>query len=86
MGEGLLLAVPYGILADTLGRRVIVALRAFGIFLGEMWFFLVLSLYKTFPIEVIYAYPLFFCIGGGGFVLNSAIYALIADAVASDMR
>ena len=76
---GLILAVPYGILADSRGRIFVSFLGVVGVVLAELWFYAVIAFYNVFPITAIYVYPLFFIFGGGGFVLAATLLAVVAD-------
>ncbi|KAI0128377.1 hypothetical protein BJ170DRAFT_682172 [Xylariales sp. AK1849] len=62
---GLLLAVPYGLLTDSRGRRLVVALGLSGLILSEGFLLMVLYFYEVFPLRAVYVAPAFFAIGGG---------------------
>ncbi|KAF2671368.1 MFS general substrate transporter [Microthyrium microscopicum] len=83
---GLLFSIPYGIMADTYGRKVISAVSIVGLSLGMIWFYLVLIFYEVFPIEAVYAFPVFFIIGGGGPIISALIQAMIADVTPVELR
>jgi hypothetical protein len=83
---GIFLAVPYGILADTYGRIVVCGAGIIGVTAGYCWLFAVLYFYETLPFNLIYAYPLFFCIGGGGPVVAALILAIITDVTPKEIR
>ncbi|KAF2431681.1 MFS general substrate transporter [Tothia fuscella] len=83
---GLILPVPYGILADHWGRRLVAMLGLIGIVLAELWYYIVMTFDKTFPIWAIYFGPLSFLIGGGGGVLAAAMLAIVADHVPNTFR
>ena len=76
---GLLLAVPYGIMADHRSRRFVLTLGLIGALLAETWVGLVLRLWNIFPVTAIFFFPLFLCIGGGGPVLSAVLLAVVAD-------
>jgi len=83
---GLLLSVPYGMLADRKGRKLVIALVIVGALGYYSWFFMVLYFYNTFPFWVIYFGSGFLWLGGGGFVIAAVISAVIADVVSSEFR
>lgn len=73
-------------LADTYGRIIICAAGIVGVTLGYLWLFAVLYFYETLPFNLIYAYPVFFCIGGGAPVISALIMAIITDVAPKDIR
>ena len=83
---GLLLAIPYGVLADLKGRKFVLALCLFGIICSSIWGRVVLSPTPFLPLWVIYTVPLWQIIGGGAVVLTNLILAIIADVVPSEIR
>jgi len=78
--------VPFGILADTYGRIIVSFAGIVGVSLGYMWLFAVLYFYETLPFSLIYAYPLFFCIGGGAPIISALILAIITDVAPKEIR
>jgi MFS family permease len=78
--------VPFGILADQYGRILVCAAGIVGVTLGYLWLFAVLYFYETLPFNLIYAYPLFFCLGGGAPVIVALILAIITDAAPKEIR
>jgi hypothetical protein len=83
---GMVLAVPYGVLADTRGRRFVLALGIIGGMMAYSWALLVFSSPHSMPLWTIYLYPLFLCIGGGAFVIGAVLLAMIAGVIPSDQR
>lgn len=63
-----------------------VALGIFGIGLGELWFFVVVSVPRALPFDTIYAFPFIHCLGGGAYVVTAVVLAILADAVPSETR
>lgn len=82
----LFFSVPFGILADKFGRKTISVLSVIGLTTGFLWYFLVFRFYDFFPLEAIYAFPIFFCIGGGGNVIAALISAMVVDVTSRDIR
>lgn len=83
---GLVLAVPYGMLADHHGRRLVAGLCVVGFILRDMWYFVVLYFYQTFPRHAAYAAPILTILGGGTTVMNPMIMAIVAASVSEDSR
>src|ERR1700744_4718281 len=83
---GVFLSVPFGILADTYGRIIISFIGIVGVSLGYLWLFAVLYFYQTLPFSLVYAYPVFFCIGGGPSIITALILAIITDVAPKEIR
>jgi MFS family permease len=83
---GLTLAVPYGILADMRGRRLVLALSALGIILSDVWLWAILYFYKSFPLRAVYSAPALVAVGGGSTVLIATSLAVVAAAVPEENR
>lgn len=83
---GLILAIPYGVLADMRGRRFVAALSLAGFVLRDLWAFSVMYFYKVFPIRAIYAAPAFLVLGGGSTVISPMIMAIIAATIHENER
>ncbi|KJZ74994.1 hypothetical protein HIM_05480 [Hirsutella minnesotensis 3608] len=89
MLEGLpciILALPYGILADKKGRRLVGALSVFGSALMDLWTFLSLYFYNVLPLKAVYAGPFMTIIGGGQAVGASMLLAMLAASVPVESR
>lgn len=83
---GLLFAVPYGILADARGRRLIVGACLLGFILRDTWTFLVLYFYQVFPLRSVYAASAFVLLGGGNTLFGPMIMAIVAATVPEVFR
>ncbi|CAN8097742.1 unnamed protein product [Discula destructiva] len=83
---GLVLAVPYGMLADHRSRKLVAGLCVAGFILRDLCYYFVLYFYNTFPQRAVYAAPLFTIIGGGTTVINPMIMAIIAASVSDASR
>lgn len=83
---GLLFAVPYGILADARGRKLVAGACLLGLILRDAWTFVVLYLHDTFPLRAIYAAPTFVILGGGTTLFGPMIMAIVAAAVPEAFR
>jgi len=82
----MLLAIPYGIMADYRGRRLVMLLCCFGALFAETWGFLVFCLWRIMPVTLIFFFPVFLLIGGGGPVFAAVITAVVADVCPSHLR
>jgi MFS family permease len=78
--------VPYGVLADTYGRVIIIALTLIGFVLADVWTATVMICYQIFPTRAALASSAFHIIGGGRTVIIPIILAMISDTVPPEMR
>ncbi|KAF5969583.1 hypothetical protein FBULB1_10157 [Fusarium bulbicola] len=78
---GLILAIPYGVLADSKGRRLVTGLSLLGFVLRDIWAFTVLYFHRVFPVRAVYAAQAFLVLGGGSTVISPMIMAIIAAAI-----
>ncbi|ATY67241.1 Major facilitator superfamily general substrate transporter [Cordyceps militaris] len=83
---GLLLAVPYGIVADTHGRGLVVGLCLAGFLVRDTWVFICLYFYKVFPLNAVYLAPMTAILGGGSTVTGPMLFAMIAASTARESR
>lgn len=83
---GLLLAVPFGILADKKGRRFVINICMIGLLLREVWTFTFLYFSDIFPLRSVYFAPLMLVIGGGSIVGSSMLLAVVAASVPQESR
>jgi MFS family permease len=82
----LIFVVPYGILADVYGRKIVAALCLIGLVLGDMWTAMVMINFQTFPTRVALVSSAFRILGGGQTVIMPLMLAIISDAVPAKMR
>ncbi|PYH86081.1 MFS general substrate transporter [Aspergillus uvarum CBS 121591] len=78
------LAIPYGALSDTRGRRPVLLLCFLGLTLSTAWTLLICWL--QLPLELTWISSLFQCLGGGPAVATAIVEATIADVVPDDKR
>ncbi|PYH46505.1 MFS general substrate transporter [Aspergillus saccharolyticus JOP 1030-1] len=78
------LAIPYGALSDTKGRRPVLLLCFLGLTLSTAWTLLICWL--RLPLELTWISSLFQCLGGGPAVATAIVEATIADVVPDDKR
>ncbi|OIW32352.1 MFS general substrate transporter [Coniochaeta ligniaria NRRL 30616] len=85
---GIFLTVPFGALADRYGTRRIMAVAITGILLREIASDLIYWMAPTWPIELIWATPVFFVLGGGppAFVSLHVLFNFVADATPPILR
>jgi MFS family permease len=83
---GLILAIPYGILANKRGKKLTVTLSMFGYALGESWVLTVLLFPNVFPVHAVWFSPLFRILGGGVPVMIASYLAIIAEGSPANMR
>jgi len=82
-GTGLILTIPYGIIADRVGAKFIFILSITGLVLAGIYNFTILYFWKTFPIHLMWLSPIITILGGGQFVTNMMFYAL-GSSVSTD--
>lgn len=82
----LLTALFYGPLANSHGRRFVLAIVVTGQLLALCWIMLVCFPAKSVPVEGVWLSSMFLFIGGGGRLELSMIYTTFSDAVPWDKR
>jgi hypothetical protein len=83
---GLILAIPYGMLADSKGRKLVLALSLIGIILESIFTFIALQPGSFFPFWMIYASTIWLIIGGGVVVMTNIIMTIVADIAPPEIR
>ncbi|KEQ86794.1 MFS general substrate transporter [Aureobasidium pullulans EXF-150] len=83
---GILLAVPYGLMADRVGRKPVLLLSLTGLIFEETFIRLVCWENKIIPLRAIWAAPVFQLIGGGPQIATSMAYVMITDIFPADKR
>lgn len=82
----LLLAMPYGWLADRYGRKPFVMLSAAGCILQVMWAQGILWFWQSFDIRVTWAGTFFTALGGGSTVMSTLFFVLMSDVTDEAQR
>ncbi|KAH7091603.1 hypothetical protein FB567DRAFT_490630 [Paraphoma chrysanthemicola] len=82
---GMVLAVPFGTLADRVGRKWIFTASLFGLQLSSAWTLLI-CYFKTLPLQLTWFSSAFFLLGGGPLVAVAIVMAMLADIVPPERR
>jgi len=82
----LLFALPYGLLADRIGRKRVLLLALCGILLQMSWQLVVCWFPETLPLRLVWIAPLFMMIGGGDAIATNMVYAMISDLCTDSTR
>ncbi|RHZ44420.1 uncharacterized protein CDV56_103014 [Aspergillus thermomutatus] len=80
MIPGLALSIPYGALADRIGRSKVLSLALCGVLLNETWTTIVCAMPQVFPLRAVWFSGIFTILGGGPSTVVSMCYAIIGDA------
>lgn len=83
---GLLTTIPYGLLADRIGRKPVFAFALIGMLIGAAYNMLIMSFWKVLPIYLLCVAPLFWFIGGGPAVSQMMFYAIGCDITTEATR
>ena len=75
-GTGLILTIPYGIVADKIGAKFVFILSILGTVSAGIYNFTILYFWRTFPIRLMWLSPIITVLGGGQSVTNMTFYAL----------
>ncbi|KAI0537873.1 major facilitator superfamily domain-containing protein [Xylaria digitata] len=86
MVPGLALSIPYGFLADRIGRSKVLSLALFGVLLNETWTAIVCALPHIFPLRAVWLSGAFTIVGGGPATVVSMCYAIISDVCRPHQR
>ena len=83
---GLLLTMPYGALADRIGRKPVFLLSLIGIILSSCWMLIISWFWQVFPLRLIWLAPIFQAVGGGTVVAVTMIFTMVSDVVTQEDR
>ncbi|EAW14302.1 putative MFS transporter [Aspergillus clavatus NRRL 1] len=81
-----LLAIPYGLLADRIGRKPILCLSIPAFALNSLIMFAVMWYSEIFPLRAVWASCLAWLLGGGPVVASALIWTMMSDVTAEDER
>ncbi|KAE8156884.1 hypothetical protein BDV40DRAFT_305675 [Aspergillus tamarii] len=82
----LLATLPFGPIANTKGRSLVLTLAILGQILADAWIVAVYFLNGTLPLSLVYVSPLPPSMGGGEMVMSAVIHALLVDVVVETNR
>ena len=82
---GLLLAIPFGALADKWGRKWIFVASLVGLQLNAAWILLI-CYFRSLPLQMTWFSSAFFLIGGGPVVASALGITMISDIAPPDKR
>ncbi|PQK17555.1 hypothetical protein BB8028_0008g00640 [Beauveria bassiana] len=83
---GVLVSIPYGALANHIGRTNVLVLALFGSLLSECWLAIVCWLPQQLPLRALWFSGVFQLIGGGGATVMAMCYTMIADMCTPQQR
>jgi MFS family permease len=79
-------AVPYGVIADKYGRKLVLVLSLVGIILSVSWAEAVGYFSHYIAIEWFWAGNAFLLIGGGSVVARATFFTILADVASEEVR
>ncbi|KAL1596410.1 hypothetical protein SLS60_009056 [Paraconiothyrium brasiliense] len=82
---GLLLAIPFGALADKWGRKWIFVASLVGLQLNSAWI-LFICYFRSLPLQLTWFSSAFYLLGGGPVVASALGITMIADVAPPDQR
>ncbi|CAI6301629.1 unnamed protein product [Periconia digitata] len=82
---GMLLAVPFGALADKWGRKWILATSLVGLQLKASWVLLI-GYFQSLPLQLTWFSSAFYIIGGGPIVAVAVAMTMVSDVCPPDKR
>lgn len=83
---GMLVAYPFGVLADKIGRRPVYAIAAAGQSAAILWSLIVYAGWRVLPLELVLIAPVFQLFGGGIAVGTAVLYAILSDIMPVQSR
>ncbi|KAK0388418.1 hypothetical protein NLU13_4662 [Sarocladium strictum] len=83
---GILVAAPYGALADRRGYRVVLTAASLGVLVQNACQMVIYSYPSIFPIRLLWATPIITLVGGGTAVLIPMLFAIVTAAVSEAQR
>ncbi|KAI0128260.1 major facilitator superfamily domain-containing protein [Xylariales sp. AK1849] len=81
----ILLAMPFGILSDKIGRRKVMILAIFGVVLNDTWIRIIYWV-PNLPIRLVWLSGVWQIIGAGAPTLTSVVFAQVADVCPAEKR
>lgn len=78
---GVVVAYPFGVLADKIGRRPVYAVAAAGQVAAVLWSLIVFAGWRALPVQLVLIAPVFQLFGGGMPVGTAVLYAILSDVM-----
>lgn len=85
-GPGALVALPFGILSDHIGRVPVLGLSVVGLFLSQAYADFVIWMSPRVPLTAVWGSGVPLLIGGGRSMAESMVFALISDIIPAPRR
>lgn len=82
----ILLAIPFGILADKYGRKPIILLNSIALCLRVSWIMVVCHFWHTIPVRWVWLSAFHGLLGGSSPVITSIIFVMTSDIVPESQR
>ncbi|RDW79795.1 hypothetical protein BP6252_04433 [Coleophoma cylindrospora] len=82
----MLVAVPYGLLADRIGRKPVFGIVVTGYIVSNLWSLNVMWFWRTLPLRLVWLSPLLLFIGGGDVVTAIVFYSIASDVTTEENR
>lgn len=82
----ILLAIPFGILADKYGRKPIILLNSIALCLRISWIMVVCHFWQTIPVRWVWLSAFHGLLGGSSPVMTSMIFVMTSDIVPENQR
>lgn len=86
MRIGIFLAIPYGLLADRMGRKPTILLSIPGFILNMVSTLVVLWFSNVFPLRAVWFSSLAWLLGGGLVVAAALVWTMMADVTTDAQR
>lgn len=84
--SAIIVAVPFGLLADRYSRRLIITVALIGEMLAVAWQLIVFSNYHVFGSKALMSAAAFRLIGGGSPIIAALVMALFANSIPPERR
>ncbi|RAH45491.1 MFS transporter [Aspergillus brunneoviolaceus CBS 621.78] len=83
---GMILAIPFGLMADQVGRKPVIIISLAGFLMQECAIRFICWNHTSIPLEAVWFAPLFQVFGGGSQIASSVAWTVIADVFPVDQR
>ncbi|KAF5512790.1 Efflux pump ustT [Colletotrichum aenigma] len=79
-------ALPWGIVADRVGRKIVFRLAVLGTMLDQLWFLAVCAFTPAIPLNTMWVGSSLLVIGGGNPVVSAVIFSMLTDITTPENR